>query len=288
MHIRYHYWIIAMLFITSALTGACAGKIDPLAGLDTDAALYQSARSFIEKGRFGIAIPRLEAIETQFPFGPYSEQAQIELLYALHRLGRHPEVIARAEKFLSLHPNHNQTAYILYIQGQSAYAANFTLLNRVFAVDPSQRDLSRIHEAFNIFNNLLREFPETPYSVDVRLRMTHLRNVLARHELTVANYYLKRKAWLSANRRAQNIITDYPSYPQTNDALAIMVYSYQKMGLDDLANDSLAILRLNYPDYPSLNKRGEFIGVPKLSSRNAFYRYIVRQILPPGWLFDTR
>lgn len=269
--------------------GACAGGRDraALSLLETEQQLYEDSRRLMEKNRFDLAIQRLVAIEEHFPFGVYSEQAQLEMLFALNRLGRHEEVAVRAERFLTQNPKHSQTPYVLYVQGQSAYQSNFGFASRLFKTDVSQRDMGRVHNAYQIFAVLMRDYPDNPYRDDVRQQMTYLSNIIARHELVVANYYLKRRAWLSSVRRAQGIITNHEGYPQTDDALAIMVYAYQKMGLDELAEDSLSVLRNNYPDYPSL-RNGTFIGPPSISQRNAFYRYTIGQIVAPGPLFDTR
>lgn len=269
--------------------GACANsQRKALSLLDTEEKLYRDSRRLMRANRFDLAIQRLEAIESRFPFGSYSEQVQIETLYCLYRLGNYEEVEERAIRFLSQYPKHPKTAYVLYLQGQSAYESNFNFLDRVFKTDISQRSLTQVHRSYDVFSTLMRDYPDNPYGDHVRQQMTHLRNIMARSELVVANYYLKRRAWLSANRRAQNIITGYQGYPQTDDALAIMIYTYQKMGMDELARDSLAVLRKNYPKYPSIDRDGNFIGPPRISQRNAFYRYTIGQMVAPGWLFDTR
>jgi outer membrane protein assembly factor BamD len=280
--------IYLLILALSAFTGACANKDTGLSALDTEQKLYEDARRLMEKNRYDLAITRLRLINEQFPFGVYAEQAEIESLFALHSLGQHEETQQNAENILLRNPQHPQASYILYIQGQSAYHSLFGFLKRFFKTDVSQRDLSDAHKAYDVFAALMRDFPDNPYQDTVRQQMLHLRNIFARHELIVANYYLKRRAWLSANRRAQNIITNHEGYPQTDDALAIMVHSYRKLGLNDLAEDSLKVLRTNYPDYPSLNRRGEFIGAPRISGRSAFYKATIGQIIAPGMLFDTR
>ena len=267
--------------------GACARTNDNFSQ-DSEQKLYEDARAYMEKRRYDLAIQRLNLIEALYPFGVYADQAQIESLFALHKLGKHEEVDHRANSLIQRNQQHAQLPYILYIQGQSAYQTIFGFTKRFFKTDASQRDLSSAHHAYEVFTTLMRDFPQNPYQELVRQQMLHLRNIFARHELIVANYYLKRRAWLSANRRAQNIIKEHEGYPQTDDALAIMVYSYQKMGLDDLAEDSLTILRANYPDYPSLNRKGQFIGAPRISQRNAFYKFTIGQIIAPSMLFDTR
>ena len=71
---------------------------------------------------------------------------------------------------------------------------------------------------------------------------------MAEHELYVAQYYMKRGAWLAAANRAQNLLERYNGAPTMPDALKIMVQAYTRLGLTDLAADSRKVLELNYPE----------------------------------------
>jgi outer membrane protein assembly factor BamD len=50
-----------------------------------------------------------------------------------------------------------------------------------------------------------------------------------------------------------------PQTPATPDALAVMVQAYLLLGMEDLAEQPLTVLRKNFPDHPSLDKKGNFI-----------------------------
>ena len=73
----------------------------------------------------------------------------------------------------------------------------------------------------------------------------YLLNTLAKGDIHVASYYLRRGAYVAAVNRAKSVLTNYPQTPQTRDALQIMVQAYEAMGMNDLSDDAKKILDLN-------------------------------------------
>jgi outer membrane protein assembly factor BamD len=94
------------------------------------------------------------------------------------------------------------------------------------------------------------KYPESQYSADARQRMIYLRNILADHELHVAQFYVKRGAFVAAINRAKYIIEKLPQSNATAEALAILVRTYKRLGMHYLSNESLSVLQLNYPEHP--------------------------------------
>ncbi len=215
--------------------------------------VYQEARRLLERARYSDSILRLQALLSNFPSGPYAEQAQLDLAYAQYRIFNLTEAAASVDYFLSLYPDHNQRDYALYLRGLSSFSDRSGLLLRWLPIDRSQRDMKDARTAFDFFSTLLNEYPESELAENTRARTRSLRNLLARHEMQVANYYLKRHAWLAAAKRGQFIIEHYPHSPAVADALATISYAYDRLGLNTMAHDAAKGLALNYPDYPGLN-----------------------------------
>jgi outer membrane protein assembly factor BamD len=80
--------------------------------------------------------------------------------------------------------------------------------------------------------------------------MRYLVNSLARHEVYVARYYMKRGAYLAAANRAQAAVLNYPQAPAIEEALFIMMRAYEALGVADLRADAERVLRHNFPDSP--------------------------------------
>jgi outer membrane protein assembly factor BamD len=102
--------------------------------------------------------------------------------------------------------------------------------------------------SFEMFQELLRRFPNSEYAGDAQQRMVFLRNRLAEYENHVARYYIRRGAYVAAVNRAKYAIEHYPGAPQLEDSLGIMIEAYGLMGMDDLAADTERVLERSFGD----------------------------------------
>ncbi|BBI64208.1 hypothetical protein HSBAA_55140 [Vreelandella sulfidaeris] len=164
---------------------------DEFAGVQ-ERELYELARTALDSNRYPIAIERLEALDTRYPFGAHAEQAQLELIYAYYENSEWEEARAAASRFIRLHPDHPQVDYAYYLRGLSAWQAGRFSLERLRLIDISKRDLGASRDAYNDFRELIQRYPQSEYAADSQQRIVYLRELLARHELHVADYYLRR------------------------------------------------------------------------------------------------
>jgi len=211
--------------------------------------LYDEALSALEADNFGLAIEKLQLLEARYPFGRYSEQAQLELIYAYFRNYEPESARAAADRFIRLHPNHDNIDYAYYLKGLTAFEEDRSFFEKYLPIDVSQRDPGAALESFESFSILLNRYPQSEYAPDAQKRMQYLKNRLATHEIHVASYYMRRQAWVAAANRGRYVVENLQETPAVPDALAIMAEAYTELGMQDLANNALEVLRLNYPDY---------------------------------------
>lgn len=250
--------IIYTLLIALALTACSGGKKDEIDPNLSEAQLYQKAQENVAKGRYDRAIEHFQALESRYPFGTYSDQAQLEIIYAYYAHYEHEAAGAAAERFIRLHPQHPQVDYAYYMKGLSSYTESQGVLERFMPTDMSKRDPGAARKSFAEFSDLLTRFPESQYAPDARKRMVYLRNLLARYEIHAANYLFKRGAYLAAANRGRYVVENFQETPAIPDALAVMVQAYHLLGLEDLSQQSLVVLKTNYPNYPALDAKGNF------------------------------
>jgi len=210
--------------------------------------LYSEARAAIEDGNYQRAAELFEKLESRYPFGRYAQQAQIEAAYAYYKQGEVELALAAVDRFLRLHPDHPNLDYMIYLKGLILFNENRGLMAALGSQDMSERDPKAAKESLETFLELLRRFPNSRYADDAHARAIYLRNALARHELHVASYYLKRGAYVAAANRAKQVLTDYPDSPAVEDALWVLVQTYDRLGLTDLKTDAERVLKLNFPD----------------------------------------
>jgi outer membrane protein assembly factor BamD len=240
-----------------ALLSACSStKKEPK--VTTEADLYHAAEEQLENEQWETSIKNLQSLEENFPFGTYAEQGQLELIYAYYNMQKPDEAIATANRFIRLHPQHRNVDYAYYMLGLSAFTKDKGMFERVIPADMTQRDPGAARESLGHFTQLLNRFPDSPYAADAKKRMLFLRNLLARYEIHVANYYFKRGAYVAAVSRGRYVLENYPKTPAVPDSLAVMVQGYHLLGMQDRADELVIVLRTNYPEYPALNPQGDF------------------------------
>lgn len=206
---------------------------------------YDQAQRRIKVNNFYGAIESLQRIETQYPFGKYAEQAQVELIYCQYMNGDDIAAHAASERFIRLHPRHPNIDYAYFMKGMSSYTRDSGTLARVINTDLSTRDISGAKLAFSEFTEFLTRFPESQYAPYAKKRLVYIRNLVAKNELAAADYYIKRKAYVAAIRRANYVIENIPNSSQNHRALQILKMSYQELGYDDLVASTDELLRLN-------------------------------------------
>ena len=223
----------------------------------TEQQLYERAQRALDGKNWQTAVSALELLEENFPFGTFGEQAQLELIYAHYESGDYDLAIANADRFIRLHPQHRQADYAYYMRGLASFNKESSLVGSIFGTDNTSRDPSAAINAFNMLSDFLTRYPSSAYAVDAQLRMVYLRNLLARSEINVANYYFSRHSYLAAATRGRSVVENYQGSPAVPDGLASMIQAYHMLGQDELAVNALQTLKANYPDYPAL-KDGVF------------------------------
>ena len=214
--------------------------------------LYSEAMDELKSGGYDKSIVLFEKLESRYPFGVYAQQAQMEIAYAHYRADEQPEALAAVERFIKLHPNHPNVDYLYYLRGLINFNDKKGLLDFISAQDPTERDPKAAREAFDSFKLLVDKYPDSKYTPDAIDRMKYLVNTMAQYEVHVSGYYYRRGAYVAAVNRAQTVIKQFPGTPATEDALYLMVLSYDRMGETELHDDAERVFKTNYPNSPLL------------------------------------
>lgn len=210
--------------------------------------LYAEAKDNLNDGNYERAVKLFETLESRYPFGRYAQQAQLEVAYAYYKDNEPISAVAACDRFIKLHPNHPNVDYAYYLKGLANFNDDLGMLGNLVDQDMSERDPKAARDAFLTFKELVTRFPDSKYAADSLARMKYLVNALAGNEIHVARYYVKRKAWVAAANRAKVVLTDYPEAPALEEALAIMIVSYDNLHLTTLRDDAQRVLKLNYPN----------------------------------------
>lgn len=245
------FWL--SLLLTTLLWGCSLlpEQVDKTKGWSAQK-LYSMATEAMHDGDYTLAIEYYEKLEARYPFGQYATAAQLNLAYAHYKDAEPESAILAADRFIKLHPDHPALPYAYYFKGLVNFNRNFTLLDRFLPTDTAQRDAGAAIDSYRDFAALVSRYPNTEYAEDAHKRMLYLRNNLARGEVVVARYYLKRGAFLAAANRAQYVVENYQKTPAVREALLVMVEAYGELGMEQLQNDAQRVLALN-------DEKGNFV-----------------------------
>ncbi|HEU4484399.1 MAG TPA: outer membrane protein assembly factor BamD [Povalibacter sp.] len=208
--------------------------------------LYEAAKRAVDQGNYRDATRYYEALEARYPFSNPAKQGQLDLMYAYYRNAEPESAIDQADQFIRENPAHPRVDYAYYIKGLAQFERNPNFLERWFHADLSQRPPIDARKSFQAFQTLVERYPNSEYAADARQRMVFLRNRLAAYEVYVADYYLKRGAFVGAINRCKYSIENYDGAPQNRHALEIMATSYDRLKMTELAASTRKVLQQNY------------------------------------------
>ncbi len=240
----------ALLFMSLLVLGAGLAGCKSRDGRDgpmTDPqVVYQRANRAIIQGDFPTAIRIYEALMARYPFAEETRQSRLDVIYAYYRAGESESAIDAADTFIRENPTHPRIDYAWYLKGLTDFERLPNFMERWFRVDLNQRPPSEARRSFNAFLTVVEQYPKSEYAHDARRRMVYLRNRLADYEIAVARYYVGRGAYVAAAQRAKVAIEEFDGAPAVREALEIMIFSYEKMDLKELASKTRQMYRANY------------------------------------------
>lgn len=247
--------LLGVAIVTSLLAG-CSGdnERDTQSGAEQ---LYAKGREALESNNFRGSISYYETLEARFPFSNQAKQSQLDLIYAYYKNGERESAIDAANQFERENPTHPRVDYAMYMRGLATFQGQSNAFSRLLRIDLARRPQDRAEESFAAFAQLVRRFPQSPYSADARQRMIFLRNRLAEHENYVARYYLRRGAYLAALNRAKFAMQSYDGAPAVPESMHIMIESYAALGMTDLAQSTRQVLAENFPEAATAGPESE-------------------------------
>lgn len=254
-------WLGVILIVIAMTLSGCSSfggdEYDETAGWSVER-LYQDGKEEMNSGNWTIAAERFTAVEARYPFGPFAQQSLINLAYVQWKQGEPEMALATISRFQRQYPNHPGSDYMLFLRGLILFTPPSSRLAFLTQQDPAERDPRALRESFASFEELINRFPESRYAPDAKQRMNWLVNTMAEHQLHTARFYYVRQGYVAAINRAQAVLTDYEGVPATEEALYIIMMSYQKLDMPDLSKDAERVLLANFPDTQLIAK-----GLPK-------------------------
>ncbi len=244
----------------AVILAGCGGNKEE--AVKSERELYESAFNALSRSNYEVAVERYTELETVYPYGDFTTQGQLEIAYAYYKLGEPEKALAEIDNFIELHPNHTHIDYAYYLGGLANLPINAPKWGERLFKDQetfSDHAAASARDALDSFREIVERFPFSEYAEPARQKMIDLINVFARNDIRIARYYMHKKAYVGAINRCKSVLDNYPNSPVAELALAILVYSYRQLQLDELADDSRRVLAYNFPESRYLQAEDEVL-----------------------------
>ncbi len=239
--------VAALLSLFVLITG-CASNTEQRTVIQDLQEGYTAAKDAALRGNHRRAIQIYDLIQARYPFSNLSKQVQLELMYSYYKSGQPELAVEAADTFMRENPIDQRVDYALYIKGLTYFESDPGLIERVFKRDINTRPPKDAELAYSTFRRLVERYPASNYAADAEQRIIYLKNRLGAYENTVADYYLRRGAFVAALNRARTSLEEFNGASSNARSLEIMAEAYDNLGMNDLAADTRRVLAKNFPN----------------------------------------
>lgn len=244
---------IAGVILLAIIVSACSGKKKD--GIEEDLAqqqveeLYSKAKKALENGNYSFAINYYRALEANYPYGEFTEQAKLDMLFAFDKTGQIEKAVEAADNFIKLYPTHKNVDYAYYMKGVASFEKKTGRIDKfIKGGEKSVRDPKPYRDSEEAFKELIKRYPNSTYADDAEQRLVFIRNALAKRELAIAQFYFDNETYVAAVNRCKTIVYKYERSPSVEGALVLMENAYIEMGLTELAASTRQVLLVNFPE----------------------------------------
>ncbi len=246
MKIRFSAQLFLILLSPVLFLGCASLEEDPTINWSAEE-LYTNAKGRLDDKFYDQSVELYKNLDLRYPYGPFAEQGKIDIAYAYWKMNNSASALMACDRFIREHPDHENVDYVMYLKALVHFNDDKGLLGFFVSKNLAERDPGSAREAFAILRDLVKRFPDSRYAEDAQLRMAYLVNTLAEHEVSVANYYFRRGAFVASINRAQSVIENYPRAPAAREALEVLALSYERSGLVESKQKIEAIIDVNFP-----------------------------------------
>ena len=197
---------------------------------------YEEGLKALEGGDVLYAAKKFNEAEILFPQSKSAPKSALMAAYAYYIQDYYADSITELERFLKVYPTHKDLDYAYYLLAICFFEQ----------IVDEKKDMRSIMKSKEVFEILVKNFPDTEYSTDALFKLDLINDVLAAKEMYIGRYYLERKKWIAAINRFMTVVDDYETTIYTEEALHRLVEIYYLIGLKSEAQKYAQLLGYNY------------------------------------------
>ncbi len=232
------YSIILNIFIVLFLLSNCSStSSDKEITQLSDIEIYSKGLDAFKKGDLNRATSKFDDVFLNYPFSSLASKSEIMSAYSLYQSNEITKAIKKLNSFIEMNPKGELSEYAHYLLAMCYYAK----------VSSESRDPEASIKSLNFFKLIITKYPKTKYAKDAKLKIQFLKNTLAKNELNIGKFYLRKGAPASSIKRFKSILQNYQNTSVIPETLYRLSESFLIIGLKDEAVKSNALLDYNFP-----------------------------------------
>src|SRR6056300_343997 len=182
------------------------------------------------------AAKKFNEAELIFPQSEWDPVAALMTAYVYYSDDYYRDAISELERFLKVYPNHKDIDYAYFLLAMCYYEN----------IVDEKRDLDPLLESKKRFENIIEDYPSTEFAADAKFKIDLINDRLAGKEMYIARHYLKSKKWIPAINRFKNVVDNFETTVDVEEALHRLVETYYIIGVEVEAKKYAALLGYNY------------------------------------------
>lgn len=226
-----------ILFISLSIIN-CGGK-PQIKKEEFDPIVYlKKADELISKKDYEEARKLLLEIKNRESAKEYAPLAQLKIADSYLKEDETELAITEYRRFIELYPESTYAPYAQYSIGVAYFRQ----------IEGPERGAGTAQKALEEFLKLEKMYPRNPYGEILPLRIQKCRNIIAEGELIIGKFYYKKGSYRAAIGRFEGIVKNYPDFKNLDETLYLLINSYKRLEMVDMARQYLKILKDKFPD----------------------------------------
>ena len=197
---------------------------------------YKEGKEALEGGDVLYAAKKFNEAETLYPQSSWAPKSALMAAYSYYVQDYYGDAIAELQRFVRIYKNYKDLDYAYYLLAVCYFEQ----------IVDEKKDLGSIKDAKIQFEYLIKNYPNSQYSMDANFKMDLINEYLASKEMYIGRYYVQKKKWIPAINRFRTVIDEYDTTIYTPEALHRLVEVHYIIGLVDEAERYAQLLGYNY------------------------------------------
>jgi len=225
---------------------------------EPDKILYDKAMDDVKHGRHEVGRLNLQTLINTYPDREYLAKAKLAIADSFYKEGGTANLTQAVQAYKDFD-------IFFPMLPEAAYAQLQVAMTHYKQMEKPDRDRTHVRAAEEEFQTFLTKYPNDPLATKAEQRLREVQELLAEGDFRIGYYYYVKEDKKAAESRLRGIVSRYPLYSKSDQALWMLGNIWQSTEKKELAAPYYARIVRNYPLsplVPEAKNRLKTLGAP--------------------------